>query len=56
MNDIVIIDHISILNEFNKYTSTSSEILNKFSKIINDLDKNLKIKSRRDKIEKIFHV
>lgn len=55
-DDIVIIDHISILKEFNKSTSTSVEIIDKFSKMLDDLNKNLKLKSRKSKIEKIFYV
>jgi hypothetical protein len=55
-SDIVIIDHISILGEFKKTTKTSTEIIDKFSKMLDDLNQNLKLKSRKSKIEKIFYV
>lgn len=53
-DDIVIIDHISILKEFNKSTSTSVEIIDKFSKMLDDLNKNLSVNSRKEKIKTIF--
>lgn len=55
-NDIVIIDHISILKEFNKYTSTPVEIIDRFSKMIDDINRDLKLTSRKDKIRKILYV
>jgi len=53
-NDIFIIDHVSILSDFNKSTSTSTDIINRFSKMLDDLNKKLNVNSRKEKIKTIF--
>ena len=42
------------MSDFNKSTSTSTDIINKFSKMLDELNKKLNVNSRKEKIKTIF--